>query len=62
MTGKHLFGRAAHEDADPARRAEAAAALPADSDELALLLADPAPEVRLASAKRCASGAALAAA
>ena len=47
MVAKRLFRSAAHLDADPARRIEGVAELPADSDELAALLAaDPAPEVR----------------
>src|SRR5262245_24028725 len=60
MPSKRLFRGAAHEDADPARRAEGVALLPPDSDELAALLADPAVEVRRAAAKRCASVSALA--
>ena len=62
MPSKRLFRGAAHEDADPARRAQGAAELPADSTEIAALLADPAAEVRIAAAKRCASVSALAAA
>src|SRR5512143_3018144 len=57
-----LFRGAAHLDADPARRVEGVAELPPESDEVAALLADPAPEVRLAAAKRCASAPALVAA
>jgi hypothetical protein len=61
MVTKRFFGPARHEDADPVRRAIAAAELPPDSDELAALLAhDPAPEVRIAAANRCANLAALA--
>ena len=44
------------------RRVQGATELPPDSDELAALLADPAAEVRIAAAKRCAGVAALAAA
>lgn len=57
-----LFRGAAHLDADPARRVEGVAELPPESDEVAALLADPAPEVRLAAARRCASAPALVAA
>ena len=54
MVAKRLFRSAAHLDADPARRIEGVAELPADSDELAALVAaDPAAEVRVAAAKRC---------
>ena len=63
MISKHLFRSAPHLDADPARRVAGVAELPAASDELAALLAgDPAPEVRLAAANRCASLGALTAA
>jgi len=62
MPSKRLFRGAAHEDADPAWRVQGATELPPDSDELAALLADPAAEVRIAAAKRCAGVAALAAA
>jgi hypothetical protein len=56
VISKHLFRSAPHLDADPARRVAGVAELPAASDELAALLAgDPAPEVRLAAATRCAS-------
>jgi len=57
-----LFRGAAHLDADPARRVEGIAELAPDSDELAAMLADPAPDVRVAAAKRCANAPALAAA
>ena len=51
----NLFSRAAaHEHADPAQRVAGIASLPADSGALAQLLAtDPAPEVRIAAARRC---------
>src|SRR5215470_13756908 len=63
MVNKRFFGPARHEHADPARRAIAASELPPDSEELAALLAtDPAPEVRVAAANRCADVGALAAA
>ena len=57
-----IFSRTAlHEHADPAQRVQGIAALPADSGELAQLLAtDPAPEVRIAAAARCTGLAALA--
>ncbi len=57
-----IFTRtAAHEHADPAQRVQGVAALPADSAELAqLVAADPAPEVRIAAARRCSGLAALA--
>jgi hypothetical protein len=52
-----------HEHADPAQRVLGIAELPPDAAELvALLRADPAPEVRAAAARRCGDGAALAAA
>ena len=55
------FSRTAlHQHADPAQRVLGAEALPPDSGELALLLADPAPEVRIAAARRCNALAALA--
>ncbi len=52
----NLFSRtAAHQHAEPAQRILGVAALPPDSGELAQLLAtDPAPEVRIAAAQRCA--------
>jgi len=58
------FSRTAqHRHADPAQRVLGVASLPADSAELAQLLAqDPAPEVRAAAAQRCTDLAALAAA
>ena len=63
MVTKRLFRSALHEHADPAQRVIGAAELPPDSDELAALLAaDPAPEVRIAAANRCADLGALAAA
>src|SRR5437764_4285576 len=50
---QHLFRSALHH-ADAARRAIAAAKLPPQSDELAVLLAsDPAPEVRIAAVNCC---------
>ena len=60
----NFFSRSAlHEHADPAQRILGAAQLPPDSGELArLLAADPAPEVRVVAARRCADLAALAAA
>ena len=49
-----------HQHAEPAQRILGIAALPPDSGELAqLLAADPAPEVRIAAAHRCADLAAL---
>ena len=61
MITKGLFRSTQHEHADPARRKIAASELPPESDELVALLAnDPAPEVRVAAAKRCGSLAALA--
>jgi hypothetical protein len=50
-----IFSRSGlHEHTDPAQRVQGVAALPADSGEIAQLLAsDPAPEVRLAAAQRC---------
>ena len=63
MATKRLFRSALHLHADPAQRAIAAAELPPDSPELAELLAgDPAPEVRVAAAGRCANLGALTAA
>ena len=58
------FSRTAlHQHAEPAQRLLGVAALPPDSGELARLLAtDPAPEVRIAAARRCADAAALASA
>ena len=53
MVGKRLFRSALHQHADPAQRVVGVAELPPDSGELAALLADPAPEVRMAAAKRC---------
>ncbi len=60
----NLFSRSAlHQHAEPAQRVLGIAALPPDSGELArLLLADPAPEVRIAAAQRCADLPALASA
>jgi len=60
----NLFSRTAlHQHAEPAQRILGVAALPPDSGELAKLLAtDPAPEVRIAAAQRCADLAALASA
>jgi exonuclease SbcC len=57
-----LFSRSPlHQHADPAQRIAGAAELAPDSAELAQLLAtDPAPEVRIAAAQRCADAAALA--
>ena len=57
----NLFSRTpAHQHAEPAQRVLGIAALPPDSGELAqLLAADPAPEVRIAAALRCADLAAL---
>ena len=57
-----IFSRSAlHEHADPAQRVLGVAALPADSGELAhLVAADPAQEVRIAAAQRCSGLAALA--
>lgn len=59
-----IFSRSAlHEHADSAQRVLGVAELPPDSDELAhLLAADPAPEVRVAAARRCADLAVLGAA
>ena len=56
------FSRSAqhHEHAEPAQRVLGVEALPPDSPILAQLLADdPAPEVRLAAARRCVDLAAL---
>ncbi len=60
----NLFSRTAlHQHADPAQRILGVAALPPDSGELRqLLVGDPASEVRLAAAQRCADLAALASA
>ncbi len=60
----NLFSRAPlHQHADPAQRVLGIAELPPESDELARLLAtDPASEVRIAAALRCADPAVLAAA
>jgi len=60
----NLFSRTPlHQHADTAQRVLGIAALPPESGELAqLLLADPAPEVRIAAALRCAELAALASA
>src|SRR5688572_17626017 len=53
MFTERLFRSASHH-ADPARRVIAVATLTPESDELAALFAtDPAPEVRIAAAKRC---------
>ncbi len=59
----NLFSNSAlHEHAEPAQRILGAAQLAPDSEELArLLTADPAPEVRVAAAQRCADLAILAA-
>lgn len=57
------FSRTAlHQHADPAQRLLGVAALPPDSGELVLLLADPSTAVRIAAAQRCADLAALASA
>ena len=58
----NLFSRSPlHRHAEPAQRVLGIAELPPDSDELARLLAgDPAPEVRIAAARRCADVGALA--
>ncbi len=57
-----IFSRSAlHEHADPAQRVQGVAALPADSGELAHLMAsDPAPEVRSRRQQRCSAHRALA--
>ena len=59
-----FFSRSAlHTHAEPAQRLLGVEQLPSDSEDLAQLLAtDPAPEVRIAAAQRCADIAALAAA
>jgi hypothetical protein len=59
-----LFSRSAlHQHAEPAQRILGIAVLPPDSGDVArLLAADPAPEVRIAAALRCADLAALASA
>src|SRR5471030_3190733 len=59
-----MFSRPAlHQHSEPAQRILGIAALPPDSVDLArLLAADPAPEVRIAAALRCADLAALASA
>lgn len=63
MFNKLIFGTPAHQHPDPARRVEAAEALPIDSPDLVRLLADdPEPAVRLAAARRCRDTGALAAA
>ena len=63
MATKRLFRSALHRHEDPAQRAIGAAELPPESDELAELLAvDPASEVRVVAANRCANLDALAAA
>jgi hypothetical protein len=58
-----FFSRSAlHTHAEPAQRLLGVEQLPSDSEDLAqLLAADPAPEVRIAAAQRCADIAALAA-
>ncbi|MFO1397399.1 MAG: DUF349 domain-containing protein [Burkholderiales bacterium] len=62
MIAKYLF-RPLHEHADPAQRVQGVAALPADAEALAQLLAsDSAPEVRAAAAARTTNVDALAAA
>ena len=60
----NLFSRIPlHQHADPAQRILGVAALPPDSDELTqLLVTDPAPEVRIAAARRCSDLATLASA
>ena len=60
----NLFSRTAlHQHADPAQRILGVTALPPDSGELTqLLVADPAPEVRIAVAQRCVDLTALASA
>ena len=62
MASKRLFRSALHQHADPAQRVIGAADLPPESDQLAALLTDPAPEVRVAAANRCADLGPLAAA
>ena len=63
MLNKILSRTPLHEHAEPAQRVLGVAELPPDSaDLLRLLRADPAPEVRAAAARRCADGAAVAAA
>jgi hypothetical protein len=63
MVTKFFSRSALHEHADPAQRILGAAELAPDSGELArLLAADPAAEVRIVAARRCADLAALAAA
>ena len=63
MIAKFLSRSALHEHAEPAQRILGVAQLPPDSEDLAhLLSADPAPEVRVAAAQRCADVAVLAAA
>jgi exonuclease SbcC len=63
MSTRRLFRSALYLHADPAQRVVGVADLPPESEELAALLtADPAPEVRVAAAMRCASLAALVAA
>ena len=61
VLNKLIFGAPAHQHPDPARRAEAAEAMPADSPDLVRLLADdPEPAVRRAAAQRCSDIGALA--
>src|SRR5512134_2274001 len=63
MVPKRLFRSNLHLHPDAVRRIAGVAELPPDSEELAALLAaDPAPEVRVAAASRCADVGALAAA
>ncbi len=63
MITKFLSRSALHKHAEPAQRLLGVEQLPPDSEELAhLLAADPAPEVRVAAAQRCADAAVLAAA
>ena len=57
-----LFRSPLHEHADPAQRVLGVAELEPASEDLARLLADPAPEVRVAAASRCVSLPALVAA
>ena len=57
MITRFLFRSALHEHPEPAQRVAGVAELAPESQELARLLAsDPAPEVRIAAAQRCAAG------
>jgi hypothetical protein len=61
MITRFLSRGALHEHAEPAQRARAVGELAPESEELkALLMDDPAPEVRLAAAQRCSDAAILA--